>query len=210
MNNDLAQNSATQMNHYQCADQVTVLTKIYQADCNLAVWQQALSQDLKQDIRDFLETTPNIDITEQISTSNIAEEVTESLKKHHFDAQVVTHIVSIIDMFSCLFELRIVGLRLKTLHSAMCPKFHVDKVPVRLVTTLAGAGSEWLANSKVKRENNTLIIDHDVIAESLECGDVALLKGERWAGNEGRGLVHRSPKATQNQKRLLLTLDFIA
>ncbi|MCC5880742.1 MAG: DUF1826 domain-containing protein [Idiomarina sp.] len=30
--------------------------------------------------------------------------------------------------------------------------------------------------------------------------------GERW--NEGHGLVHRSPAADENDRRLLLTLDF--
>ena len=30
-----------------------------------------------------------------------------------------------------------------------------------------------------------------------------------WSGNEGAGLVHRSPKVESvNQKRLLLTIDF--
>jgi len=43
----------------------------------------------------------------------------------------------------------------------------------------------------------------------LSTGDVALLKGESWLGNEGGGLVHRSPGLSNKKKRLLLTLDFI-
>ncbi|HBC56874.1 MAG TPA: DUF1826 domain-containing protein, partial [Gammaproteobacteria bacterium] len=45
--------------------------------------------------------------------------------------------------------------------------------------------------------------------QTLAIGDVALLKGELWEGNEGAGLVHRSPGVLPNQKRLLLTLDFV-
>jgi hypothetical protein len=45
--------------------------------------------------------------------------------------------------------------------------------------------------------------------QQLNCGDVALIKGTRWEGNENAGLVHRSPELIANEKRLVLTLDFI-
>ena len=41
----------------------------------------------------------------------------------------------------------------------------------------------------------------------LNQGDVALLKGEAWEGNEGSGLIHRSPTLDSNSRRLLLTID---
>jgi len=44
--------------------------------------------------------------------------------------------------------------------------------------------------------------------QTLAIGDVALLKGEHWEGNEGAGLVHRSPMVEAGQQRVLLTLDF--
>ena len=44
--------------------------------------------------------------------------------------------------------------------------------------------------------------------ENLESGQVALLKGERWDGNEGAGLVHRSPGLNDGERRLFLSLDF--
>ena len=44
--------------------------------------------------------------------------------------------------------------------------------------------------------------------ENLQSGQVALLKGERWEGNEGAGLVHRSPRLNKGERRLLLSLDF--
>lgn len=43
----------------------------------------------------------------------------------------------------------------------------------------------------------------------MACGEVALMKGERWQGNEGRGLVHRSPALSAGQRRLILTLDWL-
>ena len=46
--------------------------------------------------------------------------------------------------------------------------------------------------------------------EQIGCGHVALVKGERWVGNEGRGLIHRSPALPAGERRLLLTLDWLA
>ena len=44
--------------------------------------------------------------------------------------------------------------------------------------------------------------------ENLQSGQVALLKGQRWEGNEGAGLVHRSPDLDKGERRFLLSLDF--
>ena len=102
----------------------------------------------------------------------------------------------------------------------MCPRFHVDKVPCRLVTTYSGVATEWLPHHAVNRQQlgkvnhqagdngSGLYLDQQDI-RSLCCGDVALLKGERWQGNENAGLVHRSPMLSSGNRRLLLTLDFI-
>ena len=45
--------------------------------------------------------------------------------------------------------------------------------------------------------------------KQLETGHVALLKGESWQGNEGSGIVHRSPHSDSNYRRLYLTIDFV-
>jgi hypothetical protein len=44
---------------------------------------------------------------------------------------------------------------------------------------------------------------------SMCAGDVALLKGERWEGNEHRAIIHRSPPVSEGERRLLLTLDWL-
>ncbi|RXT83002.1 hypothetical protein B1F69_27335, partial [Pseudomonas syringae] len=46
--------------------------------------------------------------------------------------------------------------------------------------------------------------------QQINSGEVALLKGERWHGNEGFGLIHRSPQLLRNERRLILTLDWLA
>jgi len=101
----------------------------------------------------------------------------------------------------------------------MCPKFHVDKVPCRLVTTYQGAATEWLPHQAVNREklgagsngkadSESGLYKNQNDIQQLNCGEVALLKGESWQGNENAGLVHRSPSLAVDEHRLLLTLDF--
>ena len=46
--------------------------------------------------------------------------------------------------------------------------------------------------------------------QQLDSGDVALLKGEKWHGNEGFGLIHRSPYLDPGERRLILTLDWLS
>lgn len=43
----------------------------------------------------------------------------------------------------------------------------------------------------------------------LKAGDVALMKGDEWPTSLGRGVVHRSPSASLENKRLFLSLDMI-
>ena len=122
-------------------------------------------------------------------------------------------------MFCFLFDLKEAALRIKVLEEAMCPLFHVDCVPCRLVTTYYGAGTQWLLNDAVDRSKlgagangkpddlSGKYKDPSLI-QQMNHADVALLKGERWHGNEGKGLVHRSPKLSHPNKRLLVTIDF--
>ena len=68
--------------------------------------------------------------------------------------------------------------------------------------TKLGAGSEG------KSDDESGLFSQASDIQQLNEGDVALLKGEYWQGNEGAGLVHRSPMVPQDSLRLLLTLDF--
>lgn len=101
----------------------------------------------------------------------------------------------------------------------MCPRFHSDRVLCRLITTYRGAATEWLHDGAVKRERlgtgsrslpdgRSGLYRRATDVQRLDEGDVALLKGDAWEGNEGGGLIHRSPDARPGGARLLLTLDF--
>lgn len=80
------------------------------------------------------------------------------------------------------------------------------------MTTYAGKGTEWLDREGIDRSaletGRESIAGHDTI-QHLSEGDIALLKGDEWEGNEGFGVIHRSPSLNDNETRLLLTLDFV-
>ena len=56
---------------------------------------------------------------------------------------------------------------------------------------------------------DTLSKVKNVKIEQLDIGHVALLKGESWDGNNGSGLVHRSPHENKEYSRLYMTIDFL-
>ena len=103
-----------------------------------------------------------------------------------------------------------VGVRLATLRAPMCPRFHVDQVPCRMLFTIAGRGTEWIADTEADREimadrnNQNPPLRAGGQVRALETGSWSLLKGGAWDG-EFAGVVHRSPHT--DGQRLFMSLD---
>lgn len=196
----------------------TVLTDIYKESVNIAIWRRELDSGFQHSTSEFLADNPRFQKSLSVSPSEAIaalEHATDGLAPK----ALLQNIAELVDMFCCLFELDSAGLRLATLESAMCPRFHTDKVPCRLVTTYSGVATDWLEHEVVDRsklghgsnglpDSESGLYQSETDVQRLTCGDVALLKGEKWIGNEGGGLVHRSPSVASGENRLLLTLDF--
>ena len=196
-----------------------ILADIYEEETNLAVWQRQLTEELSKAAGLILDAQPNLQLSASTSAENIYEVLKEALGAEKQVTTLITDVVDLVEVFCRLFDLERVGLRLISLRRAMCPRFHVDNIPCRLLTTFHGDSTEWLAHDCVDRsklgpgagdksdDQSGLFASFNDIQE-LRQGEVALLKGERWVGNEGAGLVHRSPQLKNVEKRLLLALDF--
>lgn len=194
--------------------QAEVFTEVYQNDTNMAIWHRDITEAVKRDVDTVFDEHPRLQLSMTVTPANTINGL-----GHAVPSALGHDIAQLVDMFCCLFELQRVGLRLSVLDRAMCPKFHVDRVPCRLITTFSGSATQWLPHDTVDRSKLGLGSDGKTDEESglyqkaediqqLQSGDVALLKGELWQGNEGAGLVHRSPALEANEKRLLMTLDF--
>jgi len=192
-----------------------VLTEALLEGVNLAVWQRRLPAH----IEDFAHLLLSLDQPlAEARTLLIGRDgevpPLEGLASAYADLAGYDGFIAdlhwLVGAYACLLDARSVGLRLRVLDSAMCPRFHVDHVPLRLITTFAGPASEWLEEGAVDRRRLAQAAVDPAAIRQLACGDVALLKGEKWLGNEGAGLVHRSPSVDKHTRRLILTLDWLA
>ena len=208
------------INQYPVDNTPLVFTDIYEKNCNITIWKRNISRSLNRSVNEFL----NLNYRFQIAMALSPEEASASIHKALGGAEATKalsdDIAELVDMFCCLFGLQHAGLRLAVLDKAMCPKFHVDRVPCRLITTYHGVATQWLRHNAVDRsklgrgsqgkpDSESGIYSSPQDIQQLNYGDVALLKGEAWQDNEGAGLVHRSPDLVKDEKRLLLTLDMM-
>ncbi|MCY3605471.1 MAG: DUF1826 domain-containing protein [Gammaproteobacteria bacterium] len=200
-------------------DQLDVLADIYREEVNISVWQRTLPEVLSNAAEHLLFERPHLQISRTVSPKNAYEILIKSLGNKAEPVALAADIAELAEMFCFLFDLKCIGLRLTALGHAMCPRFHVDWVPCRLVTTYQGRATQWLAHDRVDRgklgagnqgksDEQSGLFSHADDIQQIRQGDVALLKGEGWAGNEEAGLVHRSPQLNAGARRLLLTLDF--
>ena len=200
--------------------QHTVLTDIYQEDTNMVVWKRNLANNLEQAADAIIESQPTLEELLVVSPEEAFESVKKLLGGSPEAELLAEDIANLVDMFCCLFDLKRGALRMTVLDRAMCPRFHVDRVPCRLVTTYQGIATEWLPHNVADRsklgtgnmgkpDELSGLFEHISDIQQLKSGDVGLMKGELWHNNEGAGLIHRSPQVPNNTRRLVLTLDFM-
>ncbi|WAJ37572.1 DUF1826 domain-containing protein [Pseudomonas sp. GOM7] len=200
------------------AEDIQVLGEVLQDGVNLAVWQRRLPAQ----IADFAEAllaqgeplaqSMTLELAQADSEPNLAGLVAQYADLPG-QAAFLDDVAWLVRAYACLLDARRIGLRLRALDKAMCPCFHVDHVPLRLITSYAGVGSHWLAEGAMPRSElgQAAAEPQDArLIQRLDAGHVALAKGEKWQGNEGRGLIHRSPQPPAGERRLLLTLDWLA
>ncbi|MBL8428721.1 MAG: DUF1826 domain-containing protein [Dechloromonas sp.] len=132
---------------------------------------------------------------------------------------LATDIALLAEILGELLDATSIGYRLEVLGKAMCPRLHVDRVGIRLLCTYRGPGTEWVEDACVDRRflgaasggqpdetSGLLLAGHRI--ETIPPFTVALLKGSLWQGNDGRGIVHRSPAiAAEQAPRVLLAMD---
>lgn len=113
-------------------------------------------------------------------------------------------------LFADILGLGRVHARLEAMAGPACRLVHADHVGLRLLCTYAGPGTEWVPDGAVDRRrlgNNAAAVTDRAAIRRLPRFAVALLKGEAWRRNAGRGVAHRSPEASAARPRLLLCID---
>ncbi len=202
--------------HVAQSDDAEVLLAALHDGINLAVWQRQLTPQVHNFVVEALASNAPLTVATSITLSddNPSPDLRALFARlEHLPGQAdfVADIEQLVAMYACLLDAGCVGLRLRVLERAMCPRWHVDKVGIRLVTTYQGPGTEWLQNDDVPRGSlgSPRADDWSALPPTgrIDCGSVALLKGESWPGNVGQGIVHRSPSPAMTEPRLMLSLD---
>ncbi|MDP2179240.1 MAG: DUF1826 domain-containing protein [Methylophilaceae bacterium] len=198
------------------------LSRFYEDDVNLCLIERPQPGGIEQFVCSALKKCGSVEISQSVNPTRFDFSQlwpqASALASYRAWTDDVALLVS---AFCELFQRKQASLRLRTLDQAMCPRFHVDRVPARLICSYGGIGTEWLPEYALDRSKlgmgscglpdaeSGLIADLTAIRQ-MPTYAVGLMKGENWKGNEGHGLVHRSPTPTILQPhRLLLTLDFL-
>ena len=218
---EVSQNGGIACGEQGCVSGLTpeVMTQIYQKQINLVVLQRSLAADVSDYSQMLVESKPGLNFRSVLTPEKAAESLRSSLPDLHNRSAFIDDVVLLLEMYSCLFELDEVGVRLQVLDRAMCPRFHTDKLGCRLVSTYLGQGTEWLHNDDVDRsklgagnrglsDEKSGLYSNPACIQQVNPGDIVLLKGEGWYGNDGAGAVHRSPAVPTGEKRIVLTMDF--
>lgn len=113
-------------------------------------------------------------------------------------AALVADLAGLAACFGRILAVERVEARLEPIATDACRRFHVDRVRARLLCTLRGPGTEF-ARPDAGGAPGPL--------RRLAAGEVAVVRGTLWPGEETR-LLHRSPPVQgTGEIRLLFVLD---
>lgn len=113
-------------------------------------------------------------------------------------------------LYSDIIKKNSLNFSLKT--SRGCKRYHIDNVPVRLLVTYFGKGTEWLPrdacnySAYYNGESNEKIIKIKNRSKFIKPWSIAIFKGQKSKGGT-EAILHRTPNEALNNKSLLMCLD---
>jgi len=194
---------------WRAVSELADLVEIFDPDVQVCVWQRAVDASIAA----YLSGLERAGTLQAIET--LSAEDPPRLARLPAGPDSVPGLAALIDDLAFLREITCellgcpaVGLRFARVDHAMCPGWHIDRVGLRLICTYEGPGTQWLADQGLDRSKPGLTRMADGVHIRAGAGDVVLLKGALWQGNERFGAVHRSPEIPPDAgARTLVTLD---
>ena len=132
-------------------------------------------------------------------------EILKVLQVDPFYKVWVSDMAQICEMFCDTLSSDAVGFYLGTERG--CSRYHIDNVPMRLLVTYSGKGTEWLPDEAADRrafelgEPNEKILKVPSKRQYMNSWDIAIFRGG------SQGLLHRTPDVALKFPSLLLRLD---
>lgn len=194
------------------ADTAESLERIADANIELAMWQRRLPDELVEWLHQLpgsaLPTARLSLYASEVSLALHAACDESGLPVGQLRETLVADIADLAERFANVIASDRLRLRLETVDDNACRRFHRDCVPLRLLTTYRGPGTDW-----VRPDFAELALahadDYSGPTERMATYDVAIFKGCGFHGQiHDAGVVHRSPPiADTGTTRLLLCLN---
>jgi ABC-type transport system involved in cytochrome bd biosynthesis fused ATPase/permease subunit len=105
------------------------------SEINIVIWKRNLSNSLVQAADSILDAQPNLEKWMICSPQDTCATIQQAIGPLHAVEVLSQDIARLVDIFCELFNQERVSLKLSSLDHAMCPRFHVDRVPCRMITT---------------------------------------------------------------------------
>jgi len=190
---------------WQRVSELAELTKIFDPGLQICAWQREIDPAIGLYLSELHEKN-EIQTIEVLTTDSPPK--LECLPKKPGRAQLIDDIVFLNTVLSDLLGCQEVGIRFARVGHAMCPGWHFDQVGIRLICTYQGMGTQWLGDQNIDRKDLNSKQTAKVTEIQASPGEMVLLKGSLWQGNETFGAVHRSPELGHSAAmRTLVTLD---
>ena len=205
MNNCVPDDNTMVIPGWRRVSELASLADIFDPDVQICTWPREIDASISAYL-ESLEQTGTMQVIETLKADDKLQ--LSQLPGGPGRKGLIDDLSLLRDIVCELLGCPAVGLRIARLGHAMCPGWHIDRTGIRLVCTYQGPGTEWLLDQNVDRHDlsHSSMEDQDFIQASA--GEIILLKGELWQGNEQFGSVHRSPELTaSNGLRTLVTID---
>lgn len=202
-----------------------VLRRIRETGCDLTQWDRSLPAEVTAFCANLTARRGplELDVTAEPGPALLAAlAATAPFSRAEFHAPahwLLEDIAALATEFAALTDCSEVRARLTIVSDDGCAAFHVDTLPVRMLCTYAGRGTQWADEPDVRRaelglrnrttaEANAAIVPDAARIRTMPTGAVAIFKGRLWSGAEQHGFVHRShPVCCGEHARLRLCLD---
>ena len=136
----------------------------------------------------------------------LEDEISEDLKSSDFYMQWIIDMAGICNIFCETLATSTIGFCLATQRA--CQRYHIDNVPLRLLVTYYGKGTEWVPDSAVDRlaydsgMPNDKILTNTNGRKFLNAWDIAIFRGGKT------GILHRTPESVINgESSILMRID---
>lgn len=177
----------------------------------LAIMNRSMPENASLFFKQLLKISFNItgEIYKETATINIkdllSDKLPKKIKNNVFYQPWIEDMANLCEMFCITEKSSYISFSISS-HRG-CRRYHIDNVPLRLLVTYAGQGTEWLPDEFANKrayangEPNEKIIKDISKKQFVGEWDIALFKG----GPEG--LLHRTPDSALNNNSILMRLD---